>query len=337
MKHKILVAGGAGYIGSHMVRDLSAKGYDVLVLDDLSNGHADAVPEHTLVRGTIGDSRLLDTLFSIHSFSAVMHFAACIEVGESVREPEKYYRNNFSNTLVLLDAMRRHRVPRFIFSSTAAVYGAPLQMPIRENHPLQPINPYGASKAMVEQALKDFDRAYGLRSMILRYFNAAGADPDAELGERHSPETHLIPLVLDAAAGARDAISVFGQDYDTVDGTCIRDYVHVTDLCQAHRLALDALLQGADSNVYNLGNGRGFSVRTVIDTAEAVTGVKIPCRLAPRRPGDPPRLVADSTKAMSDLGWKPAYAELETIIRHAWGYRQRHLTPDWAKTGPAAA
>jgi UDP-glucose 4-epimerase len=333
VKHKILVAGGAGYIGSHMVKHLLSNGYEVLVLDDLSKGHGDAVPYDLLVRGNIGDARLLDTLFSTHSIVAVMHFAAFIEVGESVRDPEKYYRNNFSNTLTLLHAMRRHRVPHFIFSSTAAVYGNPVQVPIRENHPLAPINPYGASKAMVEQALRDFDHAYGLRSMILRYFNAAGADPEGELGERHSPETHLIPLVLDAAAGARDAISIFGEDYNTVDGTCIRDYVHVADLCQAHRLALDALLRGASSNIYNLGNGRGFSVREVIETAAEVTGTTIPHRLAPRRPGDPPRLVADSTKVKRELGWKPAYADLATVIHHAWNYRQRHATRDWEFTG----
>lgn len=296
MKSKVLVAGGAGYIGSHMVKDLITHGYEPLVLDDLSKGHADAVPPGMLVTGSIGDVALLDQLLGQHKIDAVMHFAGFIEVGESVRMPEKYYRNNFASTLILTEAMCRHKIDKFIFSSTAAVYGNPLQTPISEAHPLQPINPYGSSKLMVEQALRDFDHARGLRSVVLRYFNAAGADPSAELGERHDPETHLIPLALDAALGIRDAITIYGDDYDTDDGTCVRDYVHVADLCQAHRLALDALLAGARSNVYNLGNGRGFSVREVIDTASHITGRKIPQRIGPRRPGDPPRLVADSTK-----------------------------------------
>jgi UDP-glucose 4-epimerase len=339
MTHKILIAGGAGYIGSHMVKDLLAHGYEVLVLDNLSKGHADAVPHDHLVIGDIGDRDLLATLFTRHQIAAVMHFAAFIEVGESVREPEKYYRNNLANTLVLLDAMRRHGVARFIFSSTAAVYGTPERTPITEDHPRHPINPYGASKAMVEQVLGDFDSAYGLKSSILRYFNAAGADPDGELGERHDPETHLIPLVLDAAAGDREAIAIFGQDYDTPDGTCIRDYIHVADLCQAHRLALDALLQGGESAIYNLGNGRGFSVREVIDAAATVTGRTIPCREAPRRPGDPPRLIADSAKAQRELGWRPEYADLATIIRHAWQFRQRRagIEPGEAKAESATA
>jgi UDP-glucose 4-epimerase len=334
MKGKILVAGGAGYIGSHMVKELMGRGYDVLVLDDLSKGHADAIPAHTLVQGNIGDRKLLDTLFARHSIVAVMHFAAFIEVGESVCKPEKYYRNNFSNTLTLLDAMHLHGVACFIFSSTAAVYGNPLRVPISEDHPLKPINPYGTSKMMVEQTLRDFDRAYGLRSIVLRYFNAAGADPVGELGERHDPETHLIPLVLDAASGVRDAITIFGQDYETHDGTCVRDYIHVADLCQAHRRALDALLGGADSNVYNLGNGRGFSVQEVIDTAGRVTGRTIPCRVGPRRPGDPASLVADSTKAKTDLGWQPQYEELETIISHAWEFRRQSAAGDSSDVGP---
>ena len=325
MGDTILVAGGAGYIGSHMVKDLLAHGHEVLVLDDLSKGHADAVPKGLLVQGSIGDASLLDRLFSRQTIAAVMHFAGFIEVGESVRKPEKYYRNNFSDTLTLLEAMCRHGVKRFIFSSTAAVYGNPLHTPIAEDHPLRPINPYGSSKLMVEQALADFDQAHRLRSIVLRYFNAAGSDPAGDLGERHDPETHLIPLVLDAASGARESITLFGEDYDTHDGTCIRDYVHVLDLCQAHRLALDALLDGAGSSVYNLGNGRGFSVREVIDVATRVTGRTIPWQLGPRRPGDPARLVADSGKAKRELGWAPNYAELETIIRHAWDYRRRHV------------
>lgn len=324
MKQTILVAGGAGYIGSHMVKNLIERGYRVLVIDDLSNGHADAIPPDCLVEGSIGDSDLLSRVFSDNDVAAVMHFAAYIEVGESVRDPGKYYENNFSHTLTLLNAMRRHRVNRFIFSSTAAVYGNPETTPIPEAHPTNPINPYGHSKLMVEQALRDFDKAYGLRFTVLRYFNAAGADPDGALGERHDPETHLIPLVLDAAAGDRDAITIFGEDYDTPDGTCIRDYIHVSDLCEAHRLALEALLDGAASSTYNLGNGLGFSVRDVIETAARVTGRDIPVKIGTRRAGDPSRLVADSVRAREALGWSPAYDELATIIEHAWRFRQTH-------------
>lgn len=324
MKPTILVAGGAGYIGSHMVKDLLENDYRVIVLDDLSNGHADAVPDGILVEGSIGDAALLDRLFSEHEVAAVMHFAAYIEVGESVRDPGKYYENNFSSTLTLLNAMRRHAVRHFIFSSTAAVYGNPETVPIPESHPTVPINPYGSSKLMVERALCDFDAAYGLRFTVLRYFNAAGADPAGTLGERHDPETHLIPLVLDAAAGDRDAITIFGDDYDTPDGTCIRDYIHITDLCQAHRLALEALLGGAASAVYNLGNGQGFSVREVIDAAAQVTGREIPVRMGERRPGDPSRLVADSARARQSLDWRPQFPDLATIIRHAWTFRQQH-------------
>ncbi|NEV62841.1 UDP-glucose 4-epimerase GalE [Thiorhodococcus minor] len=325
MTRTILVAGGAGYIGSHMVKHLLEHDYQVIVLDDLSKGHADAVPSDILIRGSIGDARLLDQIFRQRSIDAVMHFAGFIEVGESVRKPEKYYRNNFANTLVLTEAMCRHEVSRFIFSSTAAVYGNPLQTPISEAHPLQPINPYGASKLMAEQALRDFDHARGLKSIVLRYFNAAGADPGGQLGERHHPETHLIPLVLDAALGVRDAITIYGDDYDTEDGTCVRDYVHVADLCQAHRLALDSLLSGGSSKAYNLGNGRGFSVREVIDTASRVAGRAIPFQIGARRAGDPARLVADSRKIKQELAWSPEYASLETIIGHAWTHRREHF------------
>jgi UDP-glucose 4-epimerase len=325
MKKKILVAGGAGYIGSHMVKNLRENGYEVLVLDDLSNGHADAVPAECLIEGSIGDASLLERVFSDHDVSAVMHFAAYIEVGESVRDPGRFYENNFSHTLTLLNAMRGHGVGCFIFSSTAAVYGNPETTPIPEDHRTTPINPYGSSKLMVEQALRDFDHAYGLRSTVLRYFNAAGAAPDGALGERHDPETHLIPLVLDAAAGDREAITVFGEDYDTPDGTCIRDYIHVTDLGEAQRLALEALLNDAPSATYNLGNGLGFSVREVIDTASRVTGREIPVKIGARRPGDPSSLVADSARAKAALGWRPEFHELATIIEHAWAFRQRFL------------
>ena len=319
---KILVVGGAGYIGSHMVKMLLGAGHEVVTLDNLSNGHRDAVLGGKLVVGDLCDRGLLRQLFREHDFAGVMHFASFIEVGESVREPLKYYRNNLSNTINLLQAMVEHDVLAFIFSSTAAIFGEPQAIPIDETHPRNPINPYGRSKWMVEQVLADVDQAHGLKSVCLRYFNAAGADPDGQLGERHDPETHLIPLVLQAAAGRREAITVFGSDYDTPDGTCIRDYIHINDLCQAHLLALEHLLAGGDSRAYNLGNGQGFSVREVIDTARAVTGRDIPVIESERRPGDPARLVADSTRARQELGWRPAYSDLATIIEHAWRWEQ---------------
>ncbi|MDO4723244.1 MAG: UDP-glucose 4-epimerase GalE [Comamonadaceae bacterium] len=323
--HKILVVGGAGYIGSHMVKQLRQQGAAVVVLDDLSAGYADAVVAGAqLVVGSAADASLLAQLFAQHRFDAVMHFASFIQVGESVAEPAKYYANNVAATLTLLQAMRAAGVLRFIFSSTAAVYGNPQQLPIDEDHPKQPINPYGRSKWMAEQMLEDFDQAYGLKSVCLRYFNAAGADPEGELGERHVPETHLIPLVLQAAAGRRAAISVFGTDYDTPDGSCIRDYIHIADLCQAHALALQHLLAGGPSLRLNLGNGQGFSVLEVIEAARQVTGRDIAVRLEPRRPGDPARLVADSRRARELLGWQPQHAQLSTIIAHAWAWEQAH-------------
>ena len=256
----ILVVGGAGYIGSHMVKLLGQRGCAVTTLDDLSSGHRDAVLTGDFVQGDMADTELLRGLFARRRFDAVMHFASFIEVGESVRLPAKYYRNNVSNTLNLLECMQAAGVEQFIFSSTAAIFGTPQRVPIDETHPTNPINPYGRSKLMVEHMLADLARAHGLRSVCLRYFNAAGADPDGQLGERHNPETHLIPLVLQAASGRRPFMSVFGTDYDTPDGTCIRDYVHVADLCEAHWLALQSLAQGAGSQAYNLGNGDGFSV-----------------------------------------------------------------------------
>lgn len=319
---KVLVIGGAGYIGSHMVSLLFQKGCCVTTLDDLSSGHRDAVLAGEFVEGDFGDRKILDALLS-QSFDAVMHFASFIQVGESVQQPAKYYQNNFVNTLVLLDAMRSHGIKRFIFSSTAATYGEPQYTPIDEDHPQKPINPYGRTKLMVEELLADYDKAYKLKSACLRYFNAAGADPEGRLGERHEPETHLIPLVLQAASGRRSHISVFGRDYDTPDGTCIRDYIHIQDLCSAHWLALRSLLDGSDSRAYNLGNGNGFSVQEVIDTAEGVTKRKVPVVDAPRRAGDPARLVADSSLAREYLGWKPKYANLESIIEHAWKWEMR--------------
>jgi UDP-glucose 4-epimerase len=319
---KVLVVGGAGYIGSHMVQMLGHKGCSVTTLDDLSSGHSDAVLCGDFVQGNFGDRAVLDSLLS-RRFDAVMHFASFIQVGESVQHPDKYYRNNLTYTLGLLDAMRAHGTNKFIFSSTAATFGEPQYTPIDERHPQQPINPYGRTKLMVEQALADYERAYGLKSVCLRYFNAAGSDPEGQLGERHDPETHLIPLVLQAASGRRPSISVFGRDYDSPDGTCIRDYIHIQDLCSAHWLALQSLLNGADSQSYNLGNGNGFSVQEVIDAAEQVTGRKIPVVNAPRRDGDPARLVADSRLAREKLGWQPQYAELATIIEHAWKWETR--------------
>ncbi len=317
---KILVIGGAGYIGSHMVQMLQDTGYQPIVLDNLSTGYADAVKTAPLVIGSLGDEAVLDGLFRDHDFQAVMHFAAFSQVGESMRDPAAYYANNTASTLTLLQAMHRHGVKRFIFSSTAAVYGHPQTQLIDESTPTAPINPYGRSKLMVEQMLADFAGAYGLRYVALRYFNAAGADPEGRYGERHEPETHLIPLVLQVASGRRENISIFGDDYDTPDGSCIRDYVHVVDLCRAHEQALRWLLADRESAVFNLGNGLGFSVQEVIETARIVTGHAIPSRLAERRAGDPARLVADSRKARSELGWAPRHGELESMIRHAWAW-----------------
>lgn len=321
---KILVVGGAGYIGSHMVKYLVRAGHAPVVLDDLSAGYREAVvPSANLVQGNIGDAALLDALFARERFDAVMHFASWIQVGESVREPAKYYRNNVANTLTLLDAMVAHRVPHFIFSSTAAIFGEPEYTPIDEAHPTRPINPYGRSKLMVEHILADYDAAYGLKSTCLRYFNAAGADPDGELGERHDPETHLIPLVLQAASGRRESIAVFGNDYDTRDGTCVRDYIHVWDLAEAHLLALERMQSTGKSAAYNLGNGEGYTIQEVIDTARGVTGRDIRVVSAERRAGDPAVLVADATRAHQELGWEPRYAELATIVSHAWAWEQR--------------
>lgn len=316
----ILVAGGAGYIGSHMVKRLGQGGCNVTTLDNLSKGHGDAVLYGDLVVGDISDRPLLDDLLSSQRFDAVMHFAAFIEVGESTREPAAYYRNNVGATLVLLEALRDHGVGRLIFSSTAAVFGDPLYSPIDESHPTAPINPYGRSKLMVEEVLADFERAYGLQSICLRYFNATGADPDGELGERHQPETHLIPLVLQVAAGRRSDIAVFGRDYDTPDGTCLRDYIHVSDLCEAHWLALEALCNGHPGGRFNLGNGAGYSVQQVIDVARKVTGREVRHQDAPRRAGDPSTLVADARLAKTELGWAPKRQDLETIIADAWAW-----------------
>ena len=321
---KILVVGGAGYIGSHMVQMLLSKDHDVVTFDNLSAGHRDAVLGGQFVLGDLADQAALDALFTTFKPEAVMHFASFIQVGESVRKPDIYYRNNFSNTLNLLDAMVKFDVKHLIFSSTAAVFGEPQYLPIDELHPTHPVNPYGRSKRMIEQVLEDYELAFGIKSVCLRYFNAAGADPASLLGERHNPETHLIPLVLQVASGKKLEIQVFGQDYDTHDGTCIRDYIHIVDLCTAHLLALEHLCYGGDSDRFNLGNGKGFSVQEVIEAVKKVTGKEIKVVNGPQRAGDPARLVADASKAIKVLGWKPAYADLETIVAHAWAWECRN-------------
>lgn len=325
---KILIAGGAGYIGSHMVKMLAMQGHDVTVLDNLSTGFRQSVKYGNLIVGDLGDVHLLDDLFNTYQFDSVMHFAANSLVGESIANPSQYYRNNVSNTLNLLDVMVRYKVKSFIFSSTAATFGEPEYVPIDEVHPQNPINPYGSSKLMIERVLQDYASAYGLTSVSLRYFNASGADPEGEIGECHDPETHLIPLILQAASGRRDLITVFGRDYATADGTCVRDYIHIHDLCAAHALALEYIRtdknQGALS--FNLGNGQGFSVQQVIDTAQKIIA-KDNCVLVvdngKRRDGDPSILVADAARAQSILGWNPLYSDLETIVRHAWEWEKK--------------
>ena len=320
---KVLVTGGAGYIGSHMVKALLRRGAEVVVFDNLSSGRREAVGGCPLVVGDINSATDLQALFSQIRFDAVMHFASLIQVGESVQQPSLYYRTNVVGTLNLLEAMRQAGVQRFIFSSSAAVFGEPSYTPIDEAHPKDPLNPYGFSKLAVERVLSDYSSAYGLQSVSLRYFNAAGADPDGVLGECHDPETHLIPLVLQAASGRRPAVTIFGTDYPTPDGTCIRDYIHVADLCQAHVLALDFLAENARSAAYNLGNNQGFSVREIIDSAERVSGKRIPVSIGSRRAGDPAVLVADSRKAIAELGWRPQYQALDTIVGHAWNWEQK--------------
>jgi UDP-glucose 4-epimerase len=327
----VLVVGGAGYIGSHMTKMLLDAGHHAVVVDNLSSGHREAVPGGEFVQGDACDRGLLDAVLSAQRFDGVMHFASFIQVSESVAHPSRYYRNNVCNTINLLYAMLRHGVGRLIFSSSAAIFGEPHHVPIDEDHPKTPSSPYGRSKWMVEQMLADYEQAYGLRHTCLRYFNAAGADPSAMLGERHDPETHLIPLALQAASGNGASIRVFGTDYDTPDGTCIRDYVHVTDLCRAHLLALQQLMSGGESGAYNLGNGNGYSVKEVIETARQITGRKLAVVEAGRRDGDPARLVADSTRARRELGWRPRYSDLDTIVAHAWAWQSR------ASTRPAHA
>jgi UDP-glucose-4-epimerase GalE len=320
---RILVSGGAGYIGSHAVRLFLARGHEVWVYDNLSMGHRAAVPADRLIVADLAEAHRLDQALVEHRVDAVVHFAAFAFVGESVTDPAKYYQNNVVNTLTLLDALRRHGVKRFVFSSTCATYGVPQAVPITEDEPQKPINPYGNGKLAVEHALADYAAAYGWGFAALRYFNAAGASPDGTIGEDHDPETHLIPLVLQAAAGRRPAIQVFGTDYPTPDGTCVRDYVHVDDLAEAHLRALEKLAPGVALRL-NLGTGRGYSVREVIRVAEEVTGLKVPVQEGPRRPGDPPVLVAAAERARRGLGWEPRYAELRPIVETAWKWHRSH-------------
>ena len=320
----ILVTGGAGYIGSHTVKLLLDNGYQVLTYDSMELGHPEAVVGGTTIEGDLLDRDRLDRTLDEFPIDAVIHFAAYASVPDSVANPDKYFNNNVCGGLNLLDAMRAHDVDRIIFSSSAATYGEPLHIPIEESHPQNPTNPYGESKLAFEKILKWYDVAYGIRSISLRYFNAAGADPDGRIGEDHDPEQHLIPIVLQTALGQRECVKIFGTDWDTPDGTCVRDYIHVTDLADAHSLALRALANGTQTTAYNLGNGDGQSVKQVIETAGEVVGRKIPSEAAPRRPGDPARLVASSERLKKELGWKPRYPELHTIIETAWRWHSAH-------------
>jgi UDP-arabinose 4-epimerase len=321
---RILVTGGAGYIGSHTAKLLAASGHHPVVFDDLSQGHDWAVRWGPIERGSLSDPERLADVFAAQKVEAVVHFAANALVGESMGNPTKYFRNNTVGTLNLLDAMRAASVGTIVFSSTCATYGNPVRVPIDETHPQAPVNPYGESKLMVEKILRWYGDAYGLKWIALRYFNAAGADPDGEIGEDHDPESHLIPLVIGAAQGTRPAVKIFGTDYPTPDGTAVRDYVHVMDLADAHLRALDRLQSGTPSQAINLGTGRGHSVREVVDTVARVGGKPVPAEEGPRRAGDPPELVAAPARAREVLGWNCQYADLETIVRHAWTWHERH-------------
>ena len=320
----ILVTGGAGYIGSHCVAALLDRGADVVVVDDLSKGHRQAVKGGRLYIGDVADQHFLDGVFSRENVEAVIHFAAYSLVGESMSIPDEYFRNNVTAGLTLIRTMVAHKVPYLVFSSTAATFGEPVRTPIEEDDPQVPTNPYGESKLIVEKMLKWCDRAYGLKYCALRYFNVAGARADGSIGEDHRPETHLIPLILSVAQGKRDSLKLFGTDYPTPDGTCVRDYIHVEDLIDAHMLALDYLKRENTSNAFNLGNGTGFSNRQIIDAARRVTGYPIPVVEEGRRPGDPAVLIASSKKAMDVLGWRPKYTNVEDIIRTAWNWHSTH-------------
>ncbi len=319
----VLVVGGAGYIGSHAVRKLTDAGHHVLVYDNLSRGHREAVPDGLLIEGELTDTATLTRVLTEQGIEAVMHFAAFALVNESVNDPSLYYQNNVVATLSLLEAMRLADVKKFVFSSTTATYGEPDQVPISEDTPQRPINPYGFTKLVIEQALADYAEAYGMGYAALRYFNAAGAHPDGTIGEDHEPETHLIPIVLQVALGQRDSITIFGNDYQTSDGTCVRDYVHVNDLADAHLKALDKI-RPSSGICLNLGTGRGTSVREIIDACREVTGHAIPEKIGQRREGDPSELVADATRAQDQLGWKPQYVDVRSIVETAWRWHQLH-------------
>lgn len=320
---QILVTGGAGYIGAHTVKRLAGAGLETVVLDNLSTGHRDFARWGAFIQGDVGSAETLDMVFGTRQIDAVVHFAAASQVGESVTNPLFYYQNNVQGALTLLAAMRRHGVDTLVFSSTCAVYGPPFDSLLTEDHAIGPISPYAHTKRMIEQILADCSRAYGLKAVCLRYFNAAGADPEGEVGERHLPETHLIPLVLQTALGQRECVHILGDDYPTPDGTAIRDYIHVQDLAAAHALALEHLRSGGASGAFNLGNGLGHSVRQVVEAARSVTGLDIPVRLAPRRAGDSPRLVGDAARARAILGWRPEFSDISEIIRTAWNWHRQ--------------
>ena len=319
----ILVTGGAGYTGSHACKALANAGYQPIVYDNLLYGHEWAVQWSPLIVGDISDRQKLREVFETYKPQAVMHFAAFAYVGESVHDPEKYYKNNVVGTIHLLEAMRESNIQSIIFSSSCATYGTPTQLPIPEDHDQNPINPYGKSKWMIEHVLADYENAYGLQSISLRYFNAAGADPEGLIGESHDPETHLIPLVLDAASGKRPSITIFGDDYDTHDGTCVRDYIHVEDLANAHVLALKALQDGQKTRAFNLGNGNGYSIKEIIESVERVTGLKVPVEMGPRREGDPASLIGSAETIKQALGWTPRFTNLDDIIKTAWNWHQK--------------
>ncbi len=323
-ENDILVVGGAGYIGSHMCKYLKRHGYRPVVLDNLVYGHRAAVQWGPFIEGDTGDAAVLDRIFSEFDIKGVFHFAAYTYVPESVADPLKYYQNNVANTVNLLHVMIAHDVKRLIFSSTCATYGISDGTPMTETHVQQPANPYGRTKWMVEQILDDFEAAYGMRAVCLRYFNAAGADPEGDIGEDHRPESHLIPIILETALGRRDVLSVYGDDYPTRDGTCVRDYIHVEDLAQAHLLAFEKLLAGRPGGKYNLGNGNGFTVQEVLERARKITGEAIPARIEARRPGDVPVLIGSSEKAFQELGWRPEFSDMDAIIKTAWDWHRRN-------------
>ena len=319
----ILVCGGAGYIGSHVNKELNRQGYDTIVFDNLVNGHREAVKWGSFLMGDLAKISDIEAVFLNNKIDAVFHFAAYAYVGESVKEPEKYYYNNVANTLNLLKVMRKYDCNRIIFSSTCATYGEPKRIPITEDMPQNPINPYGATKLMIERIFKDYHSAYGLEYVVLRYFNAAGADPDGEIGESHDPETHIIPLVLDAASGLKPNVKVFGADYDTEDGTCVRDYIHVFDLATAHLLALHHLEKGGESDFFNLGNEKGIGILSVIDSVKRITGKDFKVIVTERRTGDPAILIGSSRKAKDILGWQPCYCDIDKIVEHAWKWHEK--------------